>query len=294
MYRLKIILILVTLFFTGVCSQNSAIHPQKNDSDKQFDSDSIIFSSIVEQFGKNKLSDNRTLFLDLAKYFIGNEYQSKTLEINETEKLVVNLRGFDCTTYIETVVSLYLTLTSENQSFERFQHNLQNIRYRNGILNGYESRLHYFSEWIIDNTTKGILKEATFPGAKTYKKEINFITSNIELYPSLKLNQSGVQTITSAEQTISSSPFQYIPKEDLHLFDKFLKEGMIVGITTSIKGLDVSHAGIIVKKNNQLHLLHASSKSGKVEISEKTLENYLLGNKSQTGIIVCALFFANS
>ena len=53
--------------------------------------------------------------------------------------------------------------------------------------------------------------------------------------------------------------------------------------------LDIVHTGFAIEKNGRIHLMHASSKNMKVEISEKTLSDYLVGNKSQSGIIVSRL-----
>jgi hypothetical protein len=60
---------------------------------------------------------------------------------------------------------------------------------------------------------------------------------------------------------------------------------MIVAITSDIQGLDIAHTGILVMENGKIHLLHASSDKGKVVISEKTFQEYIMGNKHQTGAI---------
>jgi len=69
-----------------------------------------------------------------------------------------------------------------------------------------------------------------------------------------------------------------------------LEEGMIVAITSDIKGLDIAHTGMLVKENGKIHLLHASSDAGKVVISEKTFLEYILGNKRQTGVILLKVY----
>jgi hypothetical protein len=63
-------------------------------------------------------------------------------------------------------------------------------------------------------------------------------------------------------------------------------DGDIVGITTGIEGLDISHVGVLVRKAGRIHIIHASSKAEKIIVSEETLEEYLLTNKSATGIMV--------
>lgn len=59
-----------------------------------------------------------------------------------------------------------------------------------------------------------------------------------------------------------------------------------MAITTDIKNLDVTHIGIVVFRDGKPHLLHASSKAGKVLIDPLPLENYVRRNKHNTGIRV--------
>ena len=82
------------------------------------------------------------LTLEIGKFFLGAPYVVGTLETNKTEHLVVNLREFDCVTFVENVVAITWFLRSRERSFESFQRLLQKIRYRRGRLQGYSSRLH--------------------------------------------------------------------------------------------------------------------------------------------------------
>src|SRR5690606_19931565 len=84
--------------------------------------------------------------VNIGKTFLGTPYVEKTLEIGPTETLVVNLRGLDCTTFVENVLAFGLLLKQGGKDFEAFAGHLQALRYRNGKLDGYPSRLHYFSD----------------------------------------------------------------------------------------------------------------------------------------------------
>ena len=55
-----------------------------------------------------------SLLLRLHESFIGVPYVAHTLDLNEDEKLVVNLHGLDCTTYVEAVTALTLVLEGRN------------------------------------------------------------------------------------------------------------------------------------------------------------------------------------
>ena len=66
----------------------------------------------------------------IATFFLGTPYQGNTLNVNQEEKLVVNLRALDCVTFVENVLAL-AALSDYNPSNEgQFTENLQKIRYR--------------------------------------------------------------------------------------------------------------------------------------------------------------------
>jgi hypothetical protein len=192
----------------------------------------------------------------------------------------------DCNTFAENCLAISRTIKSGNPSFEKFATELQNIRYRDGKINGYASRLHYFSDWIFDNDKKYIVKSVSQGIADIlYEKNINFMSTHPESYVQLK-DLGLVKRIENIEQQISARKNYYIPEEKLAQFEEKLNDGDIVGITTNIKGLDIVHVGILVRKSGQIHLMHASSVAEKVIVSENTLEEYLINSKTATGIMV--------
>ena len=224
--------------------------------------------------------------VSVGKTFVGSPYVAQTLEVREEESLIVNLREFDCTTYVENVMAFSLLVSKEEESIEAFTSVLQNIRYRDGELNGYPSRLHYFTDWIADNQKKGLVKDITLEiGGEEIEKEINFMSTHRESYPMLKADSS-LNQIESAELELSRHKLNYIPREKVADIEHMIQDGDIIALATSIKGLDVTHTGFAIRTNgDRIHLLHASS-SGQVEISEKPLSEYLMGIKSNIGIVV--------
>ena len=69
--------------------------------------------------------------------------------------------------------------------------------------------------------------------------------------------------------------------------EHLLQSGDIIALATSINGLDVTHTGIATReKDGRIHLLHASTGSMEVEVSELPLADYLKGIKNNTGIMV--------
>ncbi|MBP7509687.1 MAG: DUF1460 domain-containing protein, partial [Prolixibacteraceae bacterium] len=168
---------------------------------------------------------------------------------------------------------------------------LKKLKYRKGIINGYASKIHYFSEWLSENEKNNIFEICSKKiGGIPYDVTVNFMSSHPQFYKQLKDDSLLTGEISLIEQRISTSDsLFYIPKDKVKEIEKYLKEGMIIGITTNIPGLDISHSGITVKVNDRIHLLHASSDAGKVVITPIPLYDYLMSNKKQTGIIVADL-----
>ena len=253
--------------------------------------DRIIVENSLEKFLSERKTDTGELVLKVARSFLGTPYIPNTLETGAEEKMVINLRGLDCTTYAENVLALVNTIQSKDPTFDRFVRELERIRYRDGERNGYLSRLHYFSDWIFDNQQKEVIKDMSRDIAHIlYPNQVNFMSNHMASYKVLNENQDLKEDLIKQEQLISERMAWYIPEKNLREYENKLKDGDIVAITTHIDGLDVMHVGFVVWINNRVRLLHASSREEKVIISEETLEDYLQSNKSATGIMVARMF----
>jgi hypothetical protein len=245
---------------------------------------------------KFKIAENTDLKLKpigevvarIGESFTGTDYQAFALEREGEEKLVVDLTGLDCTTFIENALVFARLIKKDSSSFESYIKELTYIRYRNGIINKYPSRLHYFSDWIYDNVKKKVVKDVTKElGGEPVKFELNFMSMHPELYKHLKENPSYIPVIKAQEEAINTRAHYYIPKNKVKSIEGDLKEGDIIAFTTSVKGLDIGHTGIAVKgKDGRIHLLHEPQPNTKVHTTKETLSDYILNTKKHTGIIV--------
>jgi hypothetical protein len=234
-------------------------------------------------------NDPNMLVLEIGQRFLGTPYVEKTLELPGEEQLVINLLGLDCTTYLETVISLARIAMLGELDFDSFADHLQNLRYRQGQGVSYPARLHYFTDWIYDNANKGILEDVTLQiGGQTYPNNPTFMSSNPKFYPQLA-DQANVEALMKTEKTISGRKYHFIPKDKIRQQEHLILPGDLIAITTSMENLDVVHVGFAIEVNDRIHLLHASSVSKQVEISAKPLSDYLAANKSQSGIMVSRL-----
>jgi len=223
----------------------------------------------------------------IGNSFVGTKYEAHTLEVAQPEKLVVNLRGFDCTTYVESCLALARAAKMKHPTVKKFMEQLQLIRYRGGKINGYPSRLHYFTDWIYDGQKKGIVKDITKSlGGIPYKKKIDFMTTHRSAYKQLK-NEQFYKKMGEIEKELKKRKLYYIPEDSVAKIENKLKDGDIVAFTTSIPGLDVSHVAMVIKMNNgQTRILEAPDVGLRVKLSYVPLSEYVLNNKRQTGIIV--------
>lgn len=264
---------------------------RKPDSEKNViiqTQDKEILNHVFSLFSEKKEVPIHELMVEVGLFFKGTLYKAKTLEVKpNNEQLIVNLRELDCTTFAENCLAISRTIKSGNPTFEVFIKELQTLRYRGREINGYTSRLHYFSDWIYDNDKKKLLHSVSREIAQIrYRKEINFMSTHPESYVQLKNNSDFVKIISKQEKEISKREMFYIPEEKINLFKSQFKDGDIVGFTTNIEGLDILHVGILVRKSGNIHLLHASTDAEKVILSEETLEEYLKKSSLTTGIML--------
>ncbi len=250
--------------------------------------DRVIYNRAMEYFCRN-VKEGLTiagLMISVGKYFLGVPYAHSTLEMKGEETLVINLREFDCFTFVENVVVMAWMIGKGECAFEDYLASLERIRYRNGILHEYSSRLHYFSDWLSDNEKKGIVKDVSGKvGGKFFRKNIHYMTSHRDAYPMVS-SAKVYEEMRAVERNLSEKPFCYIPKEEYMQHDAAIEEGDIIALTTDIEGLDIVHVGIAVRLNREAHLLHASEVEKKVVISDTALNEYLLRRKTMTGIMV--------
>lgn len=250
-----------------------------------------VFNSILYEAKKTNLSDSAIdkIVIYAGKQFLGSPYVGGVLDKPETENLVIDLSGLDCVTYLESTIALSIVIKKNKTQFEDFCNELKFIRYRDGVMNGYASRLHYFYDWINNNQQKGILENITEGiGGRPFVKNINSMTTNRIKYPHLK-EDSSLIIVKKVEEGLSSMNKFYIPKEELLLAGDKIRDGDLIAIATTIAGMEVAHVGIAIHLNTGLHLMHASSLNRKVEISEVTLFDMLKNKSTYAGIIVSRL-----
>lgn len=258
------------------------------DEVKYSQKDSIVATELLKScMTECKTKDNCLMYF--ARKLKSVPYVARTLEGGECERLVVNLRQLDCTTYVENVIALYLCIKNGETTFRDFCNYLRNIRYENGIVT-YPTRLHYFSYWIEQNTLTGIVREIVPQDSSVTEDseyDIYYMSSNPEKYPALRKDTSLIDDISEMEKYFDGKTYRYIPKAKLkntESLQAYIKDGDIIAIVTNKKGLDISHIGFAAWHKGNLHLLNASSIHKKVVEEPMSLYKYMMRHPSQTGI----------
>jgi hypothetical protein len=205
--------------------------------------------------------------VSISDYFVDTPYIENTLigGPHTSEQLVLNLSGFDCFTFLDVVEAF-----RRAQNVDDLSKRLQEVRYRDAKIS-YWNRRHFFSDWV-SNDSDAIVDVTTLVGqgrTQTVVKYLNLKNDGNNWLPEIPVVRREITYISThmIDQTVLSA----------------LKSGDYVGIFSNQPGLDASHTGLVVKKNDHILLRHASSQNGLRRVVDVDLLTYLMG---KPGLVV--------
>ena len=219
--------------------------------------------------------------------FVHVPYGAGTLDANpEEEKLTVNFSELDCVTFFENSLGIARCIKLQRYEFDDLLAQIKFTRYRDGILTDYSSRLHYTSDWILNNIQKGTIKDVTKEiGGIEHRFNLSFMTKNPTKYKALSQKNSDsdllIQKIRETEIEISQKTFHIIPSHQISRASRNISDGDIIAIAINTDGLDYGHLGISLNRR----LMHASRRAKKV-IIDGSISKYVNSNKNNIGITV--------
>jgi cell wall-associated NlpC family hydrolase len=195
----------------------------------------------------------------LSRHFLGQPYKPNPLigSPATAEVFTASLDGFDCVTYIETIVAL-----ARASHVDDFTDWLRKIRYEQGRIQ-WERRNHYMTLWIRNNVREAIIKAVSMPSVPTLSRE-----RVLNVVPGLAVQRTRVKCV---------------PKRAVPRLERYLQTGDLIFFASTRKNLDVFHAGIIVLDGKKVFMRHASQSQGSVV--EQKLSDFLKANR-MTGVIV--------
>lgn len=231
------------------------------------------------------------LTVEAAKSRMGTPYVAGTLEF-EPERFIVNLHETDCILFVESCLAMALNAREPQPSFNAFCDRLRNLRYRRGRVEGYVSRIHYTSEWIVQAAAQGCLSEISRDmGGQALDQHFHYMTAHAGRYKQLAEDPHAVERIAEIEKHLEQSRYYYLPKETLSQKDiDKIRPGDILCFTSKTEGLDIAHVAIACQgPNRQMTFIHASSAAGKVIVEKKTLLQYVRQSDGISGLRVLRL-----
>jgi cell wall-associated NlpC family hydrolase len=195
----------------------------------------------------------------LSRHLLGHPYKPNPLigSADTAEVFMASLDGFDCVTYIETILAL-----ARASNVDDFTEWLRKIRYERGRIQ-WERRNHYMTLWIRNNRRKGIIRSVSMPAVPTLSRE-----RVLNVVPGLAAQRTRVKCVPKAA----------VPRLEPHL-----QSGDLMFFASTRKNLDVFHAGIIVRDGKTVLMRHASRSQGFVV--EQELSKFLKANR-MAGVIV--------
>jgi N-acetylmuramoyl-L-alanine amidase-like len=194
----------------------------------------------------------------LSRHFLGHPYQTNPLigSAERAEVFTASFDGFDCVTYIETIVAL-----ARASKVDDFIARLRKIRYERGCVK-WARRNHYMTQWIRNNVREGIVGPVAMPAVPTISRE-----RVLNVVPGLPARQIRLKCV---------------PKRAMGRLAAYLRSGDLMFFVSTRRNLDVFHAGIVVRDGANVRMRHASRSQGGVV--EQELDEFLKANR-MAGVI---------
>ena len=272
--------------------------PDSNNTEREIaaqSEDVARFEKIVQYAKQQNLPDRPIgeIVQAIADNFLGQPYAEGLLDKSGAEKLIVTLNKFDCVLFVETVLAIARGVAVKDYDYQNFVNRIEEQRYLNGKMNGYCSRLHYFSEWINDNQKRQTVENITTQlGGVPMNKQLNFMSQYRSSYPQMVKDEATYQCIVGIEADLAKTTVNYIPTNLIKSIYSQLKPGDIVAVATDVKGLDVTHTGLVYRNaDGNMGLIHASP-AGQVTVAYD-LHRYINRVESAIGIVVARAKTAN-
>ena len=226
----------------------------------------------------------------------GTPYEPSTLEAylraggnpSSREPLTLSLTRFDCVTLVESCLAVARVAGNrDTPTWERFGGEIERMRYRGGARRGYTSRLHYFSEWIADGATRGLVRDlGPELGGVEDRRPLRFMTRHRASYPAFA-DEQVYREIGTIERRLDGRPRRVIPTARIPEVSGRIESGDVLAFATAIPGLDVTHTAFAYRDAaGVLRVLHAPLSGGVVAITRATLPEYVAAIRRATGVLV--------
>lgn len=195
----------------------------------------------------------------VSRDFLGRPYVTNPLigSADTPERFTNAIHGFDCVTYMETVLARAYARTAKDAAAY-----LRRIRYDGGRVD-WKRRNHYMTNWIRNNAKAGLVQPVKLSGASIEKQR------RLDMVLGLPAQ---------------NRRFSCVPKRALPKVANKIHSGDMIFFASTRAHLDVFHCGIVIRDGSRLLLRHASRSQGGVV--EQELETFLKANRMAGVILV--------
>lgn len=229
---------------------------------------------------------------------LGARYEASPLDREArgtAEPLRAGFDGFDCVTYVETVLALARTLAAGHTAAADYTAELARLRY-GGASPGYCARRHYFGDWAERQVRDGVFEEITTAIAGDpanlavlrLTHGFDYLSRNAAKTPALAASAERLACVAEQERELSARDdgVAYIRATSLRAVAAGLRPGDVIAFVADVPGLDVVHVGLVVQRpSGRLELAQASQRDGRVIVAPDLLR-YAGGLRQQRGVRV--------
>ena len=244
MYRKTILIVIILIISQFGCGK------ERQPAKKIYEMNSVEIDQLLTETARKDMTITERINYYSAM-FLGMPYNltctgDGPYALYETRPLV-NFNKTNCMVYCEHVLAL-----SISDSWDNFFNNLQQIRYKDGII-GMRTRNHYTmadwlpeNSWLLDDVSRNIGGQYTQTTTRTISHETFFTNKGITDMRYVKPDR---------EITID-----YVPKEDLLKVKENVRPGDILALIFANKtDIFSAHMLMVAKKNDRLYIRESSS-----------------------------------
>lgn len=190
----------------------------------------------------------------------------------------IRLDGFDDFAFVNMVAALAKTATSPGYSRPKdLEIMLEKLTFRRGEANGFPTRMMYGGDWIVDNRSRGNVKELTEDYSEHFKtKSLDWVCRHRGEFAALKdsatyerqrMVEFGYRTFKIPHMKRESSDWKQVNPD--------IQDGDLIMLLTPEPDRDVWEMGYVVRRDDGLHFIHASERDGKVVEESEPLGRYI-------------------
>lgn len=211
--------------------------------------------------------------VEAARYLKGTPL-GKPADNDSIGTLVIRLDTLSRREFLNVCIAAAKAMTYPTGNLRDFEKALEEISRQKGVDEGFVSQFRYGSDWIIDNISRGNLKEMTdyLDGGSFRTKTLDYVNRHPEEYPAMA-DSAVRERVRILEMGYRSHRIPHQKKQSIgnKNLRELLNDGDIIMMLSPDTDTDVYDAGFVVMKDNQPYLIHIFTQTDEVVEDEYPL-----------------------